>query len=101
MGNNGEEIGGPESRPSIVGHFVCCAMIYWWAQPTLPGYLAGLSKRGAVHTLRHSFATHLLEKGYDIRTIQKLLGHSSVQTTMIYTHEAARNKTGIRSPLDP
>ncbi len=61
---------------------------------------AGLEKRVTVHTLRHSFATHLLEKGYDIRTIQELLGHSHVQTTMIYTHVATRNKLGVRSPLD-
>jgi integron integrase len=62
---------------------------------------AGLVKRVTVHTLRHRFATHLLEKGYDIRTIQELLGHASVQTTMIYTHVAAKNKAGVRSPLDP
>ena len=61
---------------------------------------AGLTKRVTVHTLRHSFATHLLEKGYDIRTIQELLGHSSVQTTMIYTHVATKNKLGVKSPLD-
>ncbi|RJR20318.1 MAG: integron integrase [Desulfobacteraceae bacterium] len=61
---------------------------------------AGLSKRVTVHTLRHSFATHLLEKGYDIRTIQELLGHSNVQTTMIYTHVATKNRLGVRSPLD-
>ncbi|MEW5948293.1 MAG: integron integrase [Thermodesulfobacteriota bacterium] len=61
---------------------------------------AGLTKRVTVHTLRHSFATHLLEKGYDIRTIQELLGHTSVQTTMIYTHVATKNKLGVKSPLD-
>jgi len=62
--------------------------------------MAGLTKRITVHTLRHSFATHLLEKGYDIRTIQELLGHASVQTTMIYTHVASKNKLGVKSPLD-
>jgi integron integrase len=61
---------------------------------------AGLPKQVSVHTLRHSFATHLLEKGYDIRTIQNLLGHASVQTTMIYTHVAQTNHLGVRSPLD-
>jgi len=62
--------------------------------------LAGIPKKVSVHTLRHSFATHLLEKGYDIRTIQDLLGHSSVQTTMIYTHVASKNILGVKSPLD-
>jgi integron integrase len=61
---------------------------------------AGLSKQVSVHTLRHSFATHLLEKGYDIRTIQELLGHANVQTTMIYTHVAQKNALGVKSPLD-
>jgi integron integrase len=61
---------------------------------------ATLSKRVTVHTLRHSFATHLLESGHDIRTIQQLLGHSNVQTTMIYTHVATKNRLGVRSPLD-
>ncbi len=61
---------------------------------------AGIDKPVSVHTLRHSFATHLLEEGYDIRTIQQLLGHSSVQTTMIYTHVAKANRLGVKSPLD-
>ena len=60
----------------------------------------GLAKRVTCHTLRHSFATHLLEDGYDIRTIQELLGHRSVKTTMIYTHVLNRGGLGIRSPLD-
>jgi integron integrase len=61
---------------------------------------AGITKQASIHTLRHSFATHLLEKGYDIRTIQELLGHQNLQTTMIYTHVATKNVLGVRSPLD-
>jgi integron integrase len=61
---------------------------------------AGITKQASAHTLRHSFATHLLEKGYDIRTIQELLGHRNLQTTMIYTHVAKKNVLGVRSPLD-
>ncbi|OCC16385.1 Integron integrase [Dissulfuribacter thermophilus] len=61
---------------------------------------SGITKNATVHTLRHSFATHLLEDGYDIRTVQELLGHKSVQTTMIYTHVAKKNILGVRSPLD-
>jgi integron integrase len=61
---------------------------------------AGLTKPASCHTMRHCFATHLLEDGYDIRTLQELLGHADVSTTMIYTHVTNKGAKGVRSPLD-
>ena len=61
---------------------------------------AGIVRRATCHTFRHSFATHLLEDSYDIRTVQELLGHKDLRTTMIYTHVLNRGGRGVRSPMD-
>ena len=61
---------------------------------------SGIAKRVGPHTFRHCFATHLLEDGYDIRTVQELLGHKDVSTTMVYTHVLNRGALGVKSPAD-
>jgi site-specific recombinase XerD len=60
----------------------------------------GIFKPASCHTFRHSFATHLLEEGYDVRTVQELLGHSDIRTTMLYTHVVNKKAPIVRSPLD-
>jgi hypothetical protein len=111
---------GPASRPardSGAQHQGWSARQYWYAESRQwrihhlhqtvvqravsdAARRAGLNQRVGCHTRRHSFATHLLESGYDIRTVQELLGHKDVKTTMLYTHVLNRGGRGVRSPLD-
>jgi integron integrase len=79
----------------------------WWTDPSTldrkirqAARMANIAKRVTCHTLRHSFATHLLEQGWDIRQVQTLLGHTSVRTTMVYTHVMSQPSIAVRSPLD-
>ncbi len=83
---------------SMIGHHLHASAVQRTVRQAVRA--AGLTKRATCHTFRHSFATHLLEDGYDIRTVQELLGHRSVRTTMIYTHVLNRGGLGVRSPAD-